>query len=211
VRILILVLVAILIPPTASAMLKEVDLFAPGDALVTRDTVAGLDWLDLTLTLGLSYDDIVLGGAGGWTGDGWQHATCDQVVGLFAAAGMVPLACPSERETGGDNTPRDFLMDLIGRTNPAASVLPNTALGIYEIGSVDRAGFAEVAGEGGGFVNCYDGINPIPCSSVGAQTMKFNSFDNFGHFLVHPIPEPNTALLLSIGLAGLASWPRRLA
>ena len=136
-RKLLCVLVAVLVPDPASATLTEVDLFASGDALVTRDSVTGLDWLDLPLTLGLSHNEIVLDGAGGWAGDGWQHATCDQVTGLFAAAGMALLACPNGQETGGDNTPRDFLLDLIGRT--AGSQLPNTALGIYEIGSDDLA------------------------------------------------------------------------
>ena len=38
----------------ASALLVESDLYAPGDALLTRDTRTGLEWLDLTQTRGLS-------------------------------------------------------------------------------------------------------------------------------------------------------------
>ena len=38
----------------ARAALLEVDLFAPGDALLSRDTVSGFDWLDVTATTELA-------------------------------------------------------------------------------------------------------------------------------------------------------------
>ncbi len=49
-----------------------------------RDTDSGLDWLDVTSTLGLSYDDIV-GGAGGWVTAGWRHATSEELCVLWNA------------------------------------------------------------------------------------------------------------------------------
>ena len=48
---------------------------------VTRDTATNLEWLDLTVTAGVSYDDY-LGGALGLLDDGWQIATGDQVYNL---------------------------------------------------------------------------------------------------------------------------------
>jgi hypothetical protein len=50
-----------IIATVATATIIEVDLLTPGDALVTRDTATGLDWLDLTQTLGLSVNDIRAG------------------------------------------------------------------------------------------------------------------------------------------------------
>ena len=38
------------------AALIEVDLFESGDRLLTRDGATGLEWLDLTATVGLSVD-----------------------------------------------------------------------------------------------------------------------------------------------------------
>ena len=53
---------------TAHASLIEVDLFSSGDSLLTVDKITGLAWLDLTATVGLSYDEI-MAGTGGWTTD----------------------------------------------------------------------------------------------------------------------------------------------
>lgn len=58
----------------ASASLLELDLLTAGDGLVTRDTETGLDWLDLTATLNLSYNDIEAD-LGGWISLGFRHAT----------------------------------------------------------------------------------------------------------------------------------------
>ena len=40
----------------AGAALVSADLTAPGDGLITRDTVTGLEWLDVTETAGISYN-----------------------------------------------------------------------------------------------------------------------------------------------------------
>ena len=58
-RLLVAVLAAgILVAPTAQAALLEVDLNTPGDGLVARSTDTGLDWLDLTESTNLSYDQV---------------------------------------------------------------------------------------------------------------------------------------------------------
>src|SRR5215831_1623366 len=64
------------------AALTSMDLLAPGDGLITRDTATSLDWLDLTPTVGLSFNQVA-GGVGGWTGLGFQYATTTQVMGLY--------------------------------------------------------------------------------------------------------------------------------
>ena len=63
----LLVSLFLLLPSPAPAQLASVDLDAPGDGLLSRDTDAGLDWLDLLETVGLAWDDIQAG-AGGWIG-----------------------------------------------------------------------------------------------------------------------------------------------
>src|SRR6185503_20083259 len=71
-----------LAPGNLSAELLGVDLFAPGDRLVTRDTATGVDWLDLTATLNLSAQDI-LADIGGWQSLGFAHAATMDVRTLF--------------------------------------------------------------------------------------------------------------------------------
>ena len=60
------VLPALLFALPAGATLQVVDLFAPGDGLLTRESDTGLDWLDPTTTQNQSYNSIATG-AGGWT------------------------------------------------------------------------------------------------------------------------------------------------
>ena len=60
---------------------------------VTRVTTSGFDWLDVTETNGLSYNEVV---AGPLYDEGWRHATvpewCDFVGGLGASSGWVATA-----------------------------------------------------------------------------------------------------------------------
>lgn len=60
---------------------------------ITHDTVSHLEWLDLTETLGLSYEDIAAG-AGGFLADGWSFATTADVCGLLAH-GFAPSPAPA--------------------------------------------------------------------------------------------------------------------
>lgn len=43
-----------------------------GDGLLTRDTVSGLEWLDVTLTINQTYDQVR---TGNWYQAGFSHAT----------------------------------------------------------------------------------------------------------------------------------------
>jgi hypothetical protein len=47
----------------------------------TRDTATGLDWLDVNLTSGLSYD-AVASGAGRYIPDGWRYAPGGEIDAL---------------------------------------------------------------------------------------------------------------------------------
>ncbi len=58
----ITIVLTLIVPSAASASifnLVEVDYLAPGDGLITRDSVAERDWLDLTQSPNLSYNDMV--------------------------------------------------------------------------------------------------------------------------------------------------------
>jgi hypothetical protein len=49
--------------------------------LLTRDTATRLDWLDVDLTAGISYDAIQ-GGAGGYISQGWRYASGNEIDAL---------------------------------------------------------------------------------------------------------------------------------
>ena len=100
-------LVAVLGQGPAFADLVDLDLFEPEDQLATRDTDTGLDWLDLTATAtgqqqiapniwGFTfpnYNDIVAN-VGGWTADGWRHATASEICNLLSVHAIAPSPCP---------------------------------------------------------------------------------------------------------------------
>ena len=60
----------LLVSVQSNAALVERDLFSPGDGLVTFDSSSGLEWLDMSLTLELSYNDVIGGVGNTWIEDG---------------------------------------------------------------------------------------------------------------------------------------------
>ena len=176
--------------PSAQSALFSVDLFTPGDALLTRDTDTGLDWLDLTETKGLSYDAIA-GGNGGWIALGFGFANLDHVRTLFQNAGIVNL--------GGESVPGNYqgvtlLMGLLGQTYT----------GLF--GSRDSSGLADLVpfsetSVGSGFLH----LSPFgPSASAGIsdffQTPKTTASPISGVFLIRTATPPST---LSFNPAGV--------
>jgi hypothetical protein len=135
-----------LLAPSARAELVEVDLNAPGDALVTRDTETGLDWLDLGgVTTNLSYDAIQ-GGAGGWIASGWRYATQAEVCALFVDhteattcnydSGVIVVSLPAAFDVIG-------LLQTTGSANSGLE-FSTFLTGLYDDGNGGAAGEAEI-------------------------------------------------------------------
>lgn len=85
----------------------------------TYDTETGLEWLDVTQTLGVSAFEILVNGYGGYTAAGWTLGTVEQLDELFLHAG-IPL--PHD----GLQSPAGFaganrLIQLLGATGSGAS------------------------------------------------------------------------------------------
>lgn len=149
----------VLVALPARAALEERDLATPGDALITLDTNTGLRWLETTLTLGQSYDDVAAG-AGGWVADGWRHATTTEVCDLFQTYGGIPFpSCPGSVSQGGLLIPT-ALMGYLGYV----VVVYDADLGGYENhsffddGPGSTAGIAEILY----LVQCYS----TPCGPL---------------------------------------------
>ena len=81
--------------PSQATALTELDLFTPGDSLLTRDGDTGLDWLDVSATSGLSFNDIIAD-VDGWASLGFRHATGSELCAFLAAHAVVPASgCPT--------------------------------------------------------------------------------------------------------------------
>ena len=76
---LILAASMLLLSGQVGAALLAVDAWETGDGKLTRDTEIGLDWLDLSITNGLSVNDILVDNYGGLLDYGFQWATTDVV------------------------------------------------------------------------------------------------------------------------------------
>jgi len=112
---LCLIPVLALWPPAAGAALFSVDLYAPGDGLVTRDDVSGLDWLDPSESTDISFNGIIAG-ADGLLAAGWRHGLTAEVCDMIMQIGtLAPETCPFE-PVNGDPSELDPYTDLLGFT-----------------------------------------------------------------------------------------------
>jgi len=191
--------------PAASDLL-EVDLDEPGDGLVTRDTTAGLDWLDPVLSTGLSFEEVEAD-VGGFVPDGWRHAEGEEVCRLFEALGEAPTPCPGGTvDVVFEDVSEHFR--LLGRTSDPGALELQGLAGVYEDGgAADRAGLAEMVLSGlGGSAG--------DLSILDAAIAADDGDDHIGHLLVRPVPEPRAAWAVPVVLAVLSAlrhrWPARV-
>ena len=203
---LLILAAGILVAPAAQAVLLEIDLNTPGDGLVTRDTVTRLDWLDLTESTDLSFDQVEAD-VGGFISDGWRHATGAEVCTLFASADAEPSPCPGSSTIPVFSETLLDLLDLLGPTFICCNTW--SAFGLYDDGDPSApggVGFAEVnLIFGGTSAAVHDDQR---ASDLASPTE--------GNFLVRPSPVampigPYTraALLILLALTGLVMVRRR--
>src|ERR1041385_8142533 len=96
---------------TGGALIEADDQrFGPGS--LTIDTATGLGWLDLPLTVGLSYNQILAESGPDGRFAGFRHAGVDEIAGLFVSAGIPDIGEVSEANA----VPAMNLIALIGAT-----------------------------------------------------------------------------------------------
>ncbi len=179
-----------------------------GDKWITRDTATGLAWLDVSLTVDQTFDQVRLGE---WYAKGFRHATQRQLQRLFLDAG----------------TPDDDFDT--SRTHPVATLRLMALLGVTSVGRGHAASYGFVGTDY--FGNDIDLSNhpigtPFPAllgkldymdlgsghprfvgeaHFTGGQPFSDEASPAYGSFLVYgPVPEPSTHALLAAGLALLA-------
>ena len=167
----------------------------------TRDTSTGLDWLDVTATQGASVDQ-VFAGVGGFIAAGWSYATTAELCGLFGALGDPISNCPSTSLLVFDtlsSSSATTLTSLLGNTSFGAD--PGGSYGFFDSGNFS----SNLAGVGciqASAVNCFTANTDV---AVALQDWTNAGAGNaiIGSFLVRPVPEPTTALLVGSGLVAL--------
>jgi len=181
----------------------------------TRDTISGLDWLDLTETVNMSYDSVSSQTGTGGSFEGWRYASSIELSSFWDNAGgnssIQGFSTVHEGQT-------DIMLDFLGITQvygTSGLYTSNRATGILSDGAFNR------------FSNEIEHLigtiqSSTDLSGTGMYgTDKFDaseawvapdySHSAYGSFLVRDyapapttsqVPEPPSFLLLAIGLLG---------
>ena len=205
-----LVVLPLMLPAASPALLLERDLFTPGDGLVTLDTTSELEWLDLSVTLGISFQQ-VSEGSGGWIAAGWRYATGPEVCALFTGSVFALPSCPNGL-VHFDHAPTE-VAEFIALLSSAPDAFLPPFVGI--MGYFEDASGSDPDAVGGAFV----GDAAMALELFGeAREMALVAEDNWsvsssdagiGSYLVRAVPEPAPAGMVGTGLALLGCYARR--
>jgi len=168
----------------------------------TIDTSTNLEWLDVTATLGQSYNSVI-GGFGGYIAAGYSVATTSQICGLFAALGDTILNCG----TGGSQTDTisaASATEFIGKLGNTYSPRSGT-FGWFDGGNISGGAVAL------GCVNadppgCINSSTPYTVATLNPTwESRDTSISIVGGWLTRQaqVPEPSIIALFAAGLFGL--------
>ena len=159
------------------------------------DTGTGLQWLDLTETLGISWNQAEA--LPFVTVDGYVHATEDQVETLFLNAGF--LTTNNANNTANDPAAADLLA-FLGCTQFCGTV------------NATGRGFADWDGSQTVRPNYHTSGLGAGAATVSLFSLNKDLLDaTAGHFLVKAVPVPAAVWLFGSGLLGLIGIARRKA
>lgn len=182
----------------AQAVLVSVDDAVFGAGSVTRDTVTGLEWLDISGTTLRTYAYVEGQFGPGGEFAGLRHATAQEVTGLFVHAGIPVL---------------NSFQGADANVAAALALLALTGATSFQGPFPEAIGF--MAGTPGPTADLdffFQNTTPAYLASVGLafRTPNFQ-WQSIGHWLVRerPVPEPSVVVLLGFALVVLL-WGIRI-
>ena len=192
-------LLTALAPIKASAILISVDdLGGFGADSLTRDTNQGLDFLDLTFSLGRTFNDVSVEFGVGGDFEGFRYATVDEVITLANNFGVNPPFTPGD--FGDPGIDIGELVDLLGATDPGGP-FNRSSTGITS--SSIMAGSRRLVE----FIDEFDNVSFTDriSSEPNFSTRVDFTFEETGSFLVRQaetssVPVPSTLVLILAGL-----------
>jgi len=198
----IIYLLLLLTTVQVNATLIERDYRNNGDGLITYDTETGFEWLDLTETLGVSYNIVSSKLGAGNDLEGWQYGTAAQVASFFDSAGGSGVY---ESHSSSHNDVTEIIIPLWGETYGDSGYRQSNFL----------TGTSHVSGMHlSGGVTDYYGNYEYPNSTQDIIRFAYVDFaqpDYAGNRLtgsalmrISSVPEPSTISLFALGLLGLA-------
>jgi hypothetical protein len=194
----LVLLVSLVSLPAKAALVQATDpRFGPNS--LTIDTSTQLAWLDLTASAGLSYNQVINNTAPGGVLSGYRYATTDEVLGLFASAGI-----PGTGYYPLNNGPAQTLISLVGPTGTFQG--QPEILGITGSGASGYQYSAEI------YAFYYDTslVYAVACAP-GFLGHGFNQYEGYGavgSWLVREVPEPSACFIMAGGLIGFAIMKR---
>jgi hypothetical protein len=182
---------AVLWVDAARATLIELDDPVYGAASITRDTDQSLDWLDVPISAGRSYDDVSIQFGPGGDFEGFRYALKSEVAALYNSVGIYNISGPPPSTES--YAPAVYLQGLVGETSPmtTSGVVADLYVDGQHFGSELRRDDAEQTAIAEDFEVRFADDAPAP-----------------GHWLVRPVPEPSTAVLVAAGLLLMARLRR---
>lgn len=197
-----------------------------GDYLT--DTATGLDWLDVTETVNMSFDTItgMLGAGGAYSG--WRYATGDEFNTLVGNYTGVPITAGFYGMVIQEPDRIDGLVAMLGSTIDAAYLASHGMTWDAYYGYAEGAGLDYTSGfiadaaypDMAWYATLYDA--DVYESSLDADyswahydepVPTYLDMDSVGSYLVRPaitVPEPGVIGLLALGLVGLVATRRRI-
>lgn len=158
----------------------------------TTDTVTGLDWLDVTASIGLSFNQVSAQFGAGQQFEGWRYATRAELTTLLGNAGIAPHNSSPATQL----SLHEDVITLLGPTHTEAGLMYTAGLTSFlDAGLIYACSAATCSPQGSNSI-----FNPQQFFLTSDAVR-----DDTGSYLVRisAVPEPATWAMMILGFVGI--------